>query len=57
MHWPRAMSALPASSSQRRTCLSVITQPGTSVLTRIACGPRSRARLRVRPWTAAFAVA
>ena len=56
MHWPRVMSSLPFSSSQRRICFSVITQPGTSVLTRMLNGPKSRARLRVSPCTAAFDV-
>ena len=46
----------PFSSSQRRICFSVITQPGTSVLTRMLNGPKSRARLRVSPCTAAFEV-
>jgi hypothetical protein len=56
MHWPRAMSCLPRSSSQRRICFAVITQPGTRVLTRMSNGPRSRARLRVSPCTADFDV-
>ena len=57
MHCPRASSARPASSSQSRFCFSVITQPGTIVLTRMPSGPSSRARLRVRPWIAALDVA
>ena len=48
--------SLARSSTQRRSCLSVITQPGTKVLTRMFDGPRSRARLRVSPATAALAV-
>ena len=37
-------------------CRSVITQPGTIVLTRMRCLPRSRANERVMPCTAALAV-
>ena len=55
-HWPRAILARAWSSTHRRSCLSVITQPGTNVLTRMPKGPKSRARLRVRPCTAALAV-
>jgi hypothetical protein len=53
MHWPRAISARAASSTHRRICLSVITQPGISVLTRMLKGPRSRDKLRVSPCAAA----
>jgi hypothetical protein len=56
-HCRRAISASPSASSHSPTCRSVITQPGTIVLTRIRSGPRSRAKLRVRPSTAALQVA
>ena len=41
--------------SQSLICRSVMIQPGTTHVTRIPCGPRSRASPRVSPTTADLA--
>jgi hypothetical protein len=56
-HWLSSMAFSDSGVTHRRSCFSVITQPGTSVFTRILRLPRSLASERVRPWIAAFVVA
>jgi 2-methylcitrate dehydratase PrpD len=56
-HCDLAISTLAAASTHSSTWRCVITQPGVTVLTRMPCLPKSRARLRVSPITAALVVA
>ena len=56
-HWLRSISALAASSTHSASCFWVMTQPGTSVLTRIRSGPNSRASALLIPCVAALLAA
>ncbi|MNL68366.1 hypothetical protein D3C87_1930800 [compost metagenome] len=56
-HWLFLISSSAASSTHRSIWRCVMTQPGVTVLTRMLCAPKSRARPRVKPTTAALVVA
>jgi hypothetical protein len=55
-HWSASVRSLASGVSHSACWRSVMIQPGMMQLTRILSGPRSRAKLRVRPSMPALAV-